>query len=152
MIYVTHDQVEAMTMADTIVVLNQGRIEQIGSPLEIYNTPANLFVARFIGSPTMNILRGPTADALGASVIGIRPEHLAIVPAADGAANGLPGIASVSEHLGSDTFVHVRLNDGGTVNARVTGEFRIDRGAPVVVVPERAHLHRFAADGDALRI
>jgi multiple sugar transport system ATP-binding protein len=152
MIYVTHDQVEAMTMADTIVVLNKGRIEQIGSPLEIYNNPANLFVAQFIGSPTMNILRGPAADALGAPVIGIRPEHLAIVPAAgQDPADGLAGIASASEHLGSDTFIHIQLNAGGTVNARVSGEFRIERGASVVVVPERTHLHRFAADGEALR-
>ncbi|MGU3666382.1 ABC transporter ATP-binding protein [Methylobacterium sp. A49B] len=153
MIYVTHDQVEAMTMADTIVVLNRGRIEQIGAPLEIYNNPANLFVAQFIGSPTMNILRGPAADALGAPLVGIRPEHLVIVPASgQSPADGLAGIASASEHLGSDTFIHVHLNEGGTVNARVSGEVRIDRGASVVVVPERTQLHRFAADGEALRI
>ncbi|QGY05695.1 ABC transporter ATP-binding protein [Methylobacterium mesophilicum SR1.6/6] len=153
MIYVTHDQVEAMTMADTIVVLNRGRIEQIGAPLEIYNNPANLFVAQFIGSPTMNILRGPAADALGAPLVGIRPEHLVIVPASgQSPADGLAGIASASEHLGSDTFIHVHLNEGGTVNARVSGEVRIDRGAAVVVVPERTQLHRFAADGEALRI
>src|SRR5580704_6336375 len=75
-IYVTHDQVEAMTMADKIVVLNAGHIEQYGSPLELYEHPANLFVAGFIGSPKMNIATGPSAAKRGATTIGIRPEHI----------------------------------------------------------------------------
>jgi multiple sugar transport system ATP-binding protein len=78
MIYVTHDQVEAMTMADKIVVLNAGVIEQVGSPLELYSNPRNLFVAKFIGSPMMNILTGPEAEKQNATSIGIRPEHLSI--------------------------------------------------------------------------
>ena len=76
MIYVTHDQVEAMTMADKIVVLQDGRIEQVGSPLELYHTPKNKFVAGFIGSPKMNLIEGIEAKKLNASTIGIRPEHI----------------------------------------------------------------------------
>ncbi len=78
MIYVTHDQVEAMTMADRIVVLNKGNIEQVGSPLELYNKPDTLFVAGFIGSPKMNFLQGDVARVLGAQTVGVRPEHLAL--------------------------------------------------------------------------
>ncbi|TIO38549.1 MAG: sugar ABC transporter ATP-binding protein, partial [Mesorhizobium sp.] len=78
MIYVTHDQVEAMTMADKIVVLNAGNIEQVGSPMELYKTPKNLFVAGFIGSPKMNLIEGAPADKYGAKTIGIRPEHINI--------------------------------------------------------------------------
>src|SRR5215510_9943200 len=77
-VYVTHDQVEAMTLADKIVVLNAGRIEQVGSPLELYGSPANLFVAGFIGSPRMNFVSGDLAAQLGASTIGIRPEHIVV--------------------------------------------------------------------------
>ncbi|MCA3454070.1 MAG: ABC transporter ATP-binding protein, partial [Rhodobacter sp.] len=76
MIYVTHDQVEAMTMADKIVVVNQGRIEQVGSPLDLYRAPANLFVAGFIGSPKMNLIGGPEAARHGAVTMGLRPEHI----------------------------------------------------------------------------
>ncbi len=78
MIYVTHDQVEAMTMADRIVVLNRGVIEQVGSPLELYGKPDSLFVAGFIGSPKMNFVTGAPAAALGATTIGMRPEHVTI--------------------------------------------------------------------------
>ncbi len=77
-IYVTHDQVEAMTMADSIVVLNSGRIEQVGSPLELYNRPTNLFVAGFIGSPKMNLIGGSIAAAHDATTIGVRPEHIQV--------------------------------------------------------------------------
>src|SRR6218665_2948081 len=78
MVYVTHDQVEAMTMADRIVVLNAGRVEQFGSPLELYKKPANRFVAGFIGSPKMNFLEGEPAGKYRADTIGVRPEHVAI--------------------------------------------------------------------------
>ena len=104
MIYVTHDQVEAMTMADRIVVLNRGDIEQVGSPLELYNKPDSLFVAGFIGSPKMNLhLRQGRREDHGAPTIGIRPEHIDIV--ADGGA--WPGRILLTEHLGADTFLHV---------------------------------------------
>src|ERR1700752_2877288 len=94
-IYVTHDQVEAMTMADRIVVLNAGRIEQYGSPLELYERPANLFVAGFIGSPKMNFISGAAAAQYGATTIGIRPEHLNVGKTGEGWA----GTISVAEHL-----------------------------------------------------
>ena len=106
MIYVTHDQVEAMTMADKIVVLQAGVIEQVGSPMDLYRTPRNAFVAGFIGSPKMNLLTGPEAASRGAHIIGIRPEHLSISDT-DGDWSGIVG---VSEHLGSDTFFHVQCD------------------------------------------
>src|SRR4051794_3288690 len=97
-IYVTHDQVEAMTMADKIVVLNGGKIEQYGSPLELYERPANLFVAGFIGSPKMNFVNGELASQKGAATIGVRPEHLKIERDGGG---GWKGTIAVAEHLGS---------------------------------------------------
>src|SRR6056297_3524574 len=102
MIYVTHDQVEAMTMADKIVVLRAGNIEQVGSPLDLYRAPRNLFVAGFIGSPKMNLIEGNAAQKYDAETIGIRPEHIDV--SEDGPWQGTVGVA---EHLGSDTFLHV---------------------------------------------
>src|SRR4029450_13524111 len=104
MIYVTHDQIEAMTLADRIVVINAGRIEQVGKPMELYQTPANLFVAGFIGSPTMNFLNGGYAAGLGAATIGVRPEDLRIAP--DGP---WEGAIIHAEHLGSDTMFYVEV-------------------------------------------
>jgi multiple sugar transport system ATP-binding protein len=105
MIYVTHDQVEAMTMADKIVVLNAGNIEQVGSPLELYNKPANLFVAGFIGSPKMNFIEG--AEARQAR----RPyhRHPARTYQASETARG-KGTVGLSEHLGSDSFLKVDVD------------------------------------------
>ncbi|WP_395686642.1 ABC transporter ATP-binding protein, partial [Aestuariivirga sp.] len=99
MIYVTHDQVEAMTMADRIVVLNKGNIEQVGSPLELYNAPNSLFVAGFIGSPRMNFITGEHAARYKAATIGIRPEHMAI----RSSGGDLQGTIMLVEHLGSDS-------------------------------------------------
>ncbi|MEO0547518.1 MAG: ABC transporter ATP-binding protein, partial [Pseudomonadota bacterium] len=104
MIYVTHDQVEAMTMADRIVVLQAGVIEQVGSPLELYHKPQNKFVAGFIGSPKMNLLEGPAAAKLDAHTIGIRPEHISVSTKASKTA--WKGTVGVAEHLGSDTFIN----------------------------------------------
>jgi multiple sugar transport system ATP-binding protein len=128
-IYVTHDQIEAMTMADKIVVMRDGRIEQVGAPLELFDRPANLFVAGFIGSPSMNLLKGvvrkgdkveiagtlfPIAAGSGAKegqavVYGVRPEHLEIHP------DGVPAKISVVEPTGSETLVFVRFGDGEMV-------------------------------------
>ncbi len=80
MIYVTHDQVEAMTLADRIVILNGGTVQQVGRPIDLYNRPDNLFVAGFIGSPKMNFLIGRLAEEAGAATLGIRPEHLRVDP------------------------------------------------------------------------
>ena len=107
MVYVTHDQVEAMTMADKIVVLQAGVIEQVGSPLELYRCPQNKFVAGFIGSPKMNFIEGPEAARHDAHTVGIRPEHVGV-----SSGSGMwTGTVGVSEHLGSDTFFHVSIND-----------------------------------------
>lgn len=144
MIYVTHDQVEAMTMADKIVVLNAGKIEQVGSPLELYDTPRNLFVAEFIGSPKMNILSGDYASAHDAASIGIRPEHLLISTQS----GDWSGVAGLSEHLGSDTFIRVEIEGiKDTLTVRVPGKMQLDIGTPVFLSPEPENLHRFDAAG-----
>ncbi len=145
MIYVTHDQVEAMTMADKIVVLRAGYIEQVGSPLDLYRSPRNLFVAGFIGSPRMNFIEGAEAKKHGAHTIGIRPEHLTI-SRSEGTWKGTVG---VSEHLGSDTFLHVRI-DHGTVTVRTDGEVDLHHGDTVYLTPAQDRLHRFDDKGLAL--
>jgi len=144
MIYVTHDQVEAMTMADKIVVLRAGRIEQVGSPLELYRAPRNLFVAGFIGSPRMNFIEGPEAARHEAHTVGIRPEHIA----ASKTGGPWQGRVSVSEHLGSDTFLHV--HDSGlaeSLTVRVDGEFEARHGETVYLTPDMDKLHRFDKQG-----
>ena len=147
MIYVTHDQVEAMTMADRIVVLQRGNIEQVGTPLTLYNTPANRFVAEFIGSPKMNIIEGEEAGKHGAHAIGIRPEHIA-VSASEGAWRGVIGVA---EHLGSDTFFHVHgTGIAGSITIRATGEIGLHHGDTVYMTPEAGKIHRFDEKGARL--
>jgi ABC-type sugar transport system ATPase subunit len=161
-IYVTHDQVEAMTLADTIVVMNQGRIEQAGRPLDLYYKPANLFVARFIGSPAMNIVEaavskdGKSADAAGLSVplpagaervpgaalaIGFRPEHCGF------AATGLSATVDLVERLGEVGYVHCTLANGQTVLVEVKGDPGLTTSARVHIAPRPEHLHIFAAGG-----
>lgn len=140
MIYVTHDQVEAMTMADKIVVLQAGVIEQVGSPLDLYHNPCNTFVASFIGSPKMNLVAGNEAARHDAHIIGIRPEHLTISPRT----GEWEGVVGVSEHLGSDTFFHVTCPAfSETLTVRASGELDLTYGAKVYLTPDLAHLHRF---------
>ena len=144
MIYVTHDQVEAMTMADKIVVLRAGNIEQVGSPLELYKTPRNKFVAGFIGSPKMNFVEGAEAAKHDAHTIGVRPEHIAV--SADG--GQWSGVVGVSEHLGSDTFFHV--HDTGladTITVRADGEVSFRHGDRISLTPRDDVIHRFDAQG-----
>ncbi|WP_238364183.1 ABC transporter ATP-binding protein [Mesobacterium pallidum] len=144
MIYVTHDQVEAMTMADKIVVLQAGLIEQVGAPLELYSRPRNKFVAGFIGSPKMNFIEGPTAAEHNAHTIGVRPEHIA-VSTESGTWRGRVGVA---EHLGSDTFIHV--HDTGlaeTMTIRADGEVGLRHGDTVYMTPDLSKLHKFDAKG-----
>ncbi len=145
MIYVTHDQVEAMTMADKIVVLNAGNIEQVGSPMELYKSPKNLFVAAFIGSPKMNLIEGEPAAKHQAHTIGIRPEHLTISKT-EGDWKATVGVA---EHLGSDTFLHVQ-SDVGPLTVRGDGEISARHGDTIYLTPDPAKLHRFGADGMAV--
>ena len=144
MIYVTHDQVEAMTMADKIVVLRAGNIEQVGSPLELYKSPRNKFVAGFIGSPKMNFIEGPEAAKHGAHSIGIRPEHISVSETE----GEWSGVVSVSEHLGSDTFFHV--HDTGlaeTFTVRAGGEVGFKHGDKIHLTPRTDVLHKFDSDG-----
>ena len=144
MIYVTHDQVEAMTMANKIVVLRAGNIEQVGSPLELYHTPRNLFVAGFIGSPKMNIVSGEAAEKHGAASIGFRPEHTD-VSMSEGLWEGRVGVA---EHLGSDTFIHV--HDTGLadmITVRITGDISVTHGDKIFLTPQMDKLHKFGSDG-----
>ncbi|KQT68890.1 MULTISPECIES: ABC transporter ATP-binding protein [unclassified Aureimonas] len=147
MIYVTHDQVEAMTMADKIVVLQAGRIEQVGSPMDLYNRPDNLFVAQFIGSPRMNIATGAAAAKWNAHTVGIRPEHLK-VSTTEGVWKGTVG---VTEHLGSDTFLHVQTEGIGAVTLRADGDTKLRHGDTVYLTPDEQRLHRFDAEGRAIR-
>lgn len=145
-IYVTHDQVEAMTMADKIVVLNAGKIEQYGTPLELYERPANLFVAGFIGSPKMNFISGQIAEYYNAQTIGIRPEHIQLT----GDATGWKAIVAASEHLGSDTFLYVDMADGGKLTVRVSGERHMPIGTPVALSPNATAIHRFDSAGKSI--
>jgi multiple sugar transport system ATP-binding protein len=144
MVYVTHDQVEAMTMADKIVVLQAGVIEQVGSPLDLYRAPRNKFVAGFIGSPKMNLIEGAEAAKHNAHTIGIRPEHIDVTQ--DGGT--WIGTVGVSEHLGSDTFFHVMVDGfNETLTVRVGGEVSLHYGDTIHLTPNLEHLHRFDAQG-----
>jgi multiple sugar transport system ATP-binding protein len=143
MIYVTHDQVEAMTMADKIVVLNAGNIEQVGSPLTLYHNPKNIFVAGFIGSPKMNLIEGPEAAKHNAHTIGIRPEHITV------GVGPWEGVVGLSEHLGSDSFIKVDIPGLGIINVRGAGELNVHHGDRIKLAPA-GKIHRFDAQGLAL--
>ena len=163
MIYVTHDQVEAMTMADRIVVLRDGRVEQFDTPVELYDRPDNVFVSGFIGSPKMNFvpakpgangsvvvadkvaknIPGASEDKMASSMtLGIRPEH--ITYSHDG--GDWEGTVTVEEQLGSDAFLYVDVPELGQITVRAVGERRFNRGDTIFLSfdPERCHL--FDAD------
>ena len=144
MVYVTHDQVEAMTMADKIVVLRAGNIEQVGTPLELYRTPRNTFVAGFIGSPKMNLIGGAEAAKHKVHTIGVRPEHIDVVES-----GGLwEGTVGVAEHLGSDTFFHITNTGlGDTITVRAQGEVNLRHGDSIHLTPRADEIHRFGVDG-----
>jgi ABC-type sugar transport system ATPase subunit len=163
MVYVTHDQVEAMTLADKIVVLRDGLVEQIGAPLDIYRRPANTFVAGFIGSPKMNLLNarvtaatggiarveagGLNVDiavdhlpAVGAAVtLGIRPEHL-------GAGPGAEVQVQASERLGGVTYAYAKLADGQPVTVQLDGEHDFAASGALTVLPQPGRAHLFSGD------
>ncbi len=170
MIYVTHDQVEAMTMADKIVVLNQGRVEQVGPPLDLYHRPQSRFVAGFIGAPSMNFLpvrplerngdalvvgyddsrllaAGYDAGSLEPAALGVRPEHLLMT---DQSGSSITARVHVVEALGSESFVHADTSAGDRITVKAEGDAPVRRGETVHVTfdPSRAHL--FSADGVAL--
>jgi multiple sugar transport system ATP-binding protein len=147
MIYVTHDQIEAMTMADRIVVLRAGRIEQVGSPVELYQNPQNLFVAGFIGSPKMNFIAGKEAAKRNAETIGVRPEHISL----SGETGEWKGMIRKVEHLGADTLLRVKTEDVGTLTVRASGEFDIAYGNQVYMTPDSSKIHFFSKSGEAIR-
>ena len=172
MIYVTHDQVEAMTLADRLVVLDQGRISQVGTPLEIYDRPANLFTAAFIGSPRINLLEatlveqrgraglfelaGGTRFAKGCSglrmgdrtTVGLRPEHVRSDPVADGFALELE--VEAIEALGHSTFVYGHLDHGAEFRARLEGHQDVRTPGRLTIYVDPARLLLFDADGKAI--
>jgi multiple sugar transport system ATP-binding protein len=168
MVFVTHDQVEAMTMATRIAVMNHGRIEQVGAPMEIYRRPATRFVAGFIGTPAMNfvpvtraggrsgrlVVRLPDGSEIATAILesgvpgdgelelGVRAEHIA----GDGE---VPARAEVVEHLGDRTFVHARLRDGTVLIFEDAGDSRVGVGDPVGLAIDGARAHLFDASGAA---
>jgi ABC-type sugar transport system ATPase subunit len=178
MVYVTHDQVEAMTLGDKIVVLNEGRVQQAGTPLELYQQPANRFVATFIGSPTMNLLPAVVASIsdqgvllrrpdgqqlmalvdssqlqLGDSVeVGVRPEH--VLPYEGQSLQGestLSGTVMLVEHLGESNLLYLQLDDGSELVVRGDGDKAVRLGQRMVVHVDMAQLHVFRDNGLACR-
>ena len=150
MIYVTHDQVEAMTLADKIVVLRAGRVEQVGRPMDLYNDPDNTFVAGFIGSPQMNFLKSGKLG-LSSDTLGVRPEHLHLQHGAPDEAGCIPGRVSHVEKLGGETLVYVLTEDHGLLTVRLFGEqdYAVDEVVGLRLDPSR--LFHFDAEGQRLR-
>lgn len=138
-IYVTHDQVEAMIMADKIVVLNAGEIEQVGSPMELYQHPATPFVTSFIDSPKMNLIEGDVARANNCKIFGIRPEHLALSTST----GEWEGSVRHIERLGADTIVHLESLHTGPLLARVPGDADYKPGQSVWATPDQEKVVRF---------
>jgi ABC-type sugar transport system ATPase subunit len=178
MIYVTHDQVEAMTLGDKIVVLNDGQVQQAGTPLELYQQPANRFVATFIGSPTMNLLPAEVASILDHGVllrrpdgqqlmalvdsaglqqgdqveVGVRSEHLLVSDElAQEGTSTLIGTVMLVEHLGDSNLIYLRLDDGSELVVRGDGNRAVPMGQRLVVRVDVAQLHVFRADGRSCR-
>ena len=143
MIYVTHDQVEAMTMADRIVVLKDGVVQQVGSPMELYENPQSLFVAGFIGSPKMNFLTGKFADPFKATTVGVRSEHIDVVPN-----NGTwSGKVIYSENLGSDSYIYVDVGSTDPVVVRQPGKASYRAGDMLNFSPRGNMFYRFDEAG-----
>jgi multiple sugar transport system ATP-binding protein len=171
MIYVTHDQVEAMTLADRIVVLNAGQIEQVGTPLELYHHPANLFVAGFLGSPQMNFIacevvqagsdgvqvRLPNGSTISAPVaadgvkpgetvtLGIRPDHVEVSPQGT-----LTGRIELVEELGENHLLYVDVGHGNRLTVRMQGDAHMKAGSEVTLALSRESCHLFRQTGEAL--
>jgi multiple sugar transport system ATP-binding protein len=163
-VYVTHDQVEAMTMGDRVAVMKDGYLQQVDSPLNLYDRPVNLFVAGFIGSPQMNLLEGRAAggkvqignyavpvDPKAASImdgnitVGVRPENWRVVSESE----GLPVKVTVVEELGADNFVYGTSDVEGvpsTVIVRVTGRQRVHKGEMMYLTTDPQHVHVFDTD------
>ena len=143
MIYVTHDQVEAMTLADRICVLRDGVVEQVGTPIELYEKPNSLFVAGFIGSPKMNTLNGAFAEPYKCDTIGIRSEHIDIVPKG----GEWRGSVVHTEKLGSDSYIFVEVGSSEPLIVRQNGTTPIKFEDVVSLAPQAGKVHRFGKDG-----
>ena len=152
MIYVTHDQVEAMTLANRIVVLDEGRIAQVGSPRDLYENPSNLFVAQFIGSPKMNIFSASVPGLSypvpnGTDQLGIRPEHITLSQAGTG---HVDGVVDVIEYLGSDTFIILDCGLYGRLTARINGATDFNPGDTCGLNFQNQRVHYFNDKGSSL--
>ena len=147
-LYVTHDQVEAMTLADRLVILDGGRVQQIGAPLEVYQRPANRFVAGFIGTPPMNFVNGPLASIAFPGAWGIRPEDVVLVPA--GTTGSIPAEVALVELLGAHAHLHLDAGPHRLI-AVVSGADAPAKGAPVHLRLDPARAHRFDATGTRVR-
>lgn len=147
MIYVTHDQVEAMTLADRICVLRDGFVEQVGTPMELYEKPASTFVAGFIGSPKMNFLTEKFADAYKAHTLGVRPEHLEIKEKS-GTWNGK---LVLSENLGSESYLYIDIGAPDPLVVRQDGSARQKPGDLLHISPINDNVHRFDKAGQPAR-
>jgi multiple sugar transport system ATP-binding protein len=151
MIYVTHDQIEAMTLADRIVVLEFGKIAQVGTPRELYERPANLFVAQFIGSPRMNVM--PIGAVTGVETppggvsLGIRPEHITLT---EPGAGNVDGTVDILEYLGADTYVILSCGEAGQITMRVNGPAPCEPGDRVGLAFSETDRHVFDSDGQAI--
>jgi len=143
MIYVTHDQVEAMTLADKIVVMHGGTVQQVGRPAELYNEPANLFVAGFIGSPKMNFINGSVAQGEGARTLGVRAEHLQLTREQP----RWTGTVRHREYLGADSYLFVRTEAAGELTVRMSGDSGVEVGQEIGVSPLPGKLLRFDEEG-----
>ncbi len=146
MIYVTHDQVEAMTLADRIVVLRAGKVEQVGAPMELYNDPANTFVAGFIGSPQMNFLKSAAIGHAG-ELTGVRPEHMVI----SRERGDIEGRVSHVEKLGGETLVYVRSEIHGLLTVRLFGEHDYAVDETAFLSPDVGRCFHFDAEGKRIR-
>ncbi len=146
MVYVTHDQVEAMTMADRIVVLQAGRVMQVGTPMELYENPNSVFVAGFIGSPKMNFITGLPAEKLKAKTIGVRPEHFEFSKTP----TDISGTLDYTEVLGSDSFLYVSTSTG-MLTVREPGRTQYKTGQKLNLKPIAEHVHRFGQDDSSLK-
>jgi multiple sugar transport system ATP-binding protein len=167
MIYVTHDQVEAMTLADRIAIFNEGRIAQIGKPMELYHRPVNKFVAGFLGMPQMNFFDATveggsvrlgngnsvsipgTSQLSGKVTIGIRPEHLRVCDG-DGTGETVNGKLAVVERLGSETYAYVDVAQVGSITVRADGDFERRAGRDICIRLDLTHAHVFDASGAAI--
>ncbi len=173
MIYVTHDQVEAMTLADKVVVLNAGKVEQVGSPLELYHHPVNQFVAGFIGTPKMAFLKGTVKSVSNTGVtvkldtgpeyqlphegtglkpgaaitFGIRPENIEVVAADQ---SPFKVRLDVTEHLGADTYCYIRLPNGEMMTVRAPGDFEAAYGQEAGLLPDLSQAHLFDEQGKTI--